>query len=94
MPRNALELEYHDGAPAVPQAGPVSKDAEPRASLDARRDNTEGGQPAEQPPRGSLQTGHQRFVLTDSVAFRQEDSSRGCLLVLTCADTSRRILLP
>ncbi|KAF4302574.1 sin3 complex subunit [Botryosphaeria dothidea] len=63
MPRNALELEHHDGAPTVPQAGPISKDAEPRASLDARRDNTEGGQPAEQPPRGYLEEDPSTIVL-------------------------------
>ncbi|EOD52047.1 putative sin3 complex subunit protein [Neofusicoccum parvum UCRNP2] len=45
-------------------------------SLDARRD-PEAAQPAEQPQRGAVQAGHQRFVLTDSVAFRylEEDPS-------------------
>lgn len=69
MPRNPPPEPDHDSAAAAAQNGAAAKDAEPRMSLDARRD-PEAAQPAELPQRGAVQAGHQRFVLTDSVAFR------------------------
>ncbi|KAL1632247.1 hypothetical protein SLS56_003827 [Neofusicoccum ribis] len=76
MPRNPPPEPDHDSAAAAAQNGAAAKDAEPRMSLDVRRD-PEAAQPAEQPQRGAVQAGHQRFVLTDSVAFRylEEDPS-------------------
>ncbi|KAL0264508.1 hypothetical protein SLS55_000458 [Diplodia seriata] len=71
MPRNHLELEPRDSGPVLVQAGPPAKDVDPRASTEARRDAPEAAQSAEQLQRGPVQAGHQRFVLTDSVAFRQ-----------------------
>ncbi|KAF9635814.1 hypothetical protein BFW01_g6709 [Lasiodiplodia theobromae] len=65
MPRNQPEPDSRDGGPALFQSGAPARDVE---SPEARRDAPE---PSEQLQRGPVQAGHQRFVLTDSVAFRQ-----------------------
>lgn len=65
MPRNQPEPGSRDGGPAPAQSGAPAKDVE---SPEARRDAPES---SEQLQRGPVQAGYQRFVLTDSVAFRQ-----------------------